>query len=399
MDSTSEHGRGLPSIWDFLSQGGERYGIANILEGFRDPDPEHPVDAGEFLARLDTRDLAARIWSRYIKPQQVRWDPEGMLRIVLYFGIKGYHHLTQAWRDLHHRPELAWSFGLDGVPPYKTLWHFVHCRLGLDGMHELFSRLVELVVSEGRARGLPLGEVVSVDSMPIETCIRDTRAQYHPHYEVRGYKAHNVVDSEHGVPLDFKLTVLHRSEGPELPAALRRSLGRGCPIRDVLADTAYNSYDNFSVVHQELRARFWTRFPAHASIDFKGEADRLWNRYERCWKDDGYAPGVSFERRLEYLYRKGGYYRQDVGRYYRNETFRVLLSDPERYEEMYNRRTLVEGVQGYWKQHVGLTKMEGRTMEFIDLRITVRLMGLLAVALTRLQNGIRSGLCETVGIQ
>ena len=108
---------------------------------------------------------------------------------------------------------------------------------------------------------------------------------------------------------------------------------------------------------------------------------------------------MSFERRLEYLYRKGGYYRQDVGRYYRNETFRVLLSDPERYEEMYNRRTLVEGVQGYWKQHVGLTKMEGRTMEFIDLRITVRLMGLLAVALTRLQNGIRSGLCETVGIQ
>lgn len=399
MDSTSDYGRGLPSIWDFLSEGEERHGIANILGGFQDPDPEHPVDAGEFLARLDTRDLAARVWRRYSKPQQVRWDPEGMLRVVLYFGIKGYQHLTQAWRDLQHRPELAWSFGLEGVPPYKTLWHFVHKRLGLDGVRELFSRLVELVVSEGRARGLPLGEVVSLDSMPIETSIRDRRAQYNPHYEVRGYKAHNVVDSEYGVPLDFKLTILNHNEGLELPDALRRARARGCPIDDVLADTAYNSQSNFGMVCQELRARFWTRFPKPSAIDLKGEVERLWNRYERCWKDDGYEPGVSFERRLEYLYRKGGHHRLDVGRYHRNETFRVLISDPERYEEMYNRRVLVEGHQGYWKQHVGMTKLEGRSMEFIDVRIIVRLMGILVVALTRLQNGIRSGLCETVGIQ
>jgi hypothetical protein len=371
----------------------------SILGGFQDPDPVHPVDAGEFLARLDTRDLAARVWRRYSKPQQVRWDPEGMLRVVLYFGIKGYQHLTQAWRDLHHRPELAWSFGLEGVPPYKTLWHFVHKRLGLEGVRELFSRLVELVVSEGRARGLPLGDVVSVDSMPIETCLRDKRAQYNPYYEVRGYKAHNVVDSHHGVPLDFKLTVLNRSEDQELPDALRRVRGRGCPIENVLADTAYNSQGNFSIVCQELRARLWTRFSKTAVIDRLGEVERLWNRYERCWKDDGYEPGVSFERRLEYLYCKGGIHRLDVGRYYRNESFRVLLSDPERYEEMYNRRTLIEGNQGYWKQHIGMTKLEGRSMEFIEVRITVRMIGILAVALTRLQNGMRSGLCETVGIQ
>jgi hypothetical protein len=399
MDSTSIHSRGLPSIWDFLSRGEERQGIANILGEFQDPDPEHPVDASEFLAGLDTRDLVARVWKRYSKPQQVRWNPEGMLRVVLFFGIKGYQHLTQAWRDLHHRPELAWSFGLDDVPPYKTLWHFVHKRLGFDGVHELFSRLVELVVSEGRARGLPLGEVVSVDSMPIETCIRDTRAQYNPHYEVRGYKAHNVVDTELGVPLDFKLTMLNRNETREIQDALRRAKGRGCPIVDVLADSQYNGCDNFGMVCQELGARFWTRFPKTSAVDAAGEADRLWDRYERCWKDDGYVPGVSFEHRLEYLYRRGGPHRIDVGRYHRNEAFRLLLSDPERYELMYNRRTLLEGNQGYWKQHVGMTKLEGRSMEFIDVRVRVRLMGILAVALTRLQNGICSGLCETVGIQ
>ena len=396
MDSTSDHGRGLPSIWDFLSGDGERRGVVNVLDVFQDPDPEHPVDAGEFLSWLDTRDLAARIWRRYSKPQQVRWDPEGMLRVVLYFGLKGYHHLTQAWRDLVHRPELVHSFGLDAVPPYKTLWHFVTKRLGLDGVRELFSRLVELVVSEGRARGLPMGEAVAVDAMPIEVSFRDRRAKYNSYYEVRGYKAHNVVDALHGVPLDVKVTCINLSEGQELRGAVHRTISRGCPVEEVLADTGYNSYENFGVVCQELGARFWTRFPIHSVIDPHGEFDRLHDMYERYWKDPAYVIRASMDEQLELLWRKG--HHQAVRKYHRNEALRFLLSDPLLYEREYNRRWMVESNQGYWKQHVGMTKVEGRRPEFIELRYIVRHLGLLSVALTRLQNGIRSGLCETVGI-
>ncbi len=78
---------------------------------------------------------------------------------------------------------------------------------------------------------------------------------------------------------------------------------------------------------------------------------------------------------------------------------RVLWSDPWSYHREYNRRVLIEGDHGYWKQHVGMSKFEGRPMEFIERRSRIRLIGMLAAALTRLQNGVTSGLCLTVGIQ
>ena len=399
MDSTSGHGRGLPSIWDFLSEDEERRGVANAIGMFRDPDPGHPVDAGEFLSHLDTMDLAARVWRRYRRPQQVRWDPEAMLRVVLYFGIMGYHHLTRAWRDLVLRPELVYALGLDDVPPYKTLWHFVTVRLGREGMHELFSRLVELVVSEGQARGLPIGEKVSVDAMPIETGPRDKRAQYSPYYKVRGYKAHNVVDTVYGIPLDVKVTEMYVGECPELPSALRRVKSRGCTVREVVADTGYDSFENFGVVCQELGAMFWIRFPKTARIDPRGEGERLSRMYERCWKDKAYEPRAPLDRRLSYMYVMKTRWREDVCRYHRNEALRVVLSDPLRWEREYHLRSFVENNQGYWKQHIGMTKVEGRPMMHVELRYVLRLVGVLASVLTRLQNGVRSGLPETVGIQ
>jgi len=355
------------------------------------------VDAGEFLARVDLRDLPARVWLRYRKPQQVYWDPEGMLRAVLYFGLRGYKHLTQAWRDIHLKKGLAKALGLDAVPPYKTLWHFVKRRLGTEGVHELFTRLVELVVSEGRARGLPIGEVIAVDAMPIETSTRDKRAEFSPHYRVRGYKAHNVVDPAFGIPLDVSVTRLNHHESPELPEAVRRVRALGCPVNEIVADAGYDSVVNFGVVCQEMHARFWTKFAVNSVLDPKGEGEHIWKLYERCWRDEGYMPGASLEQRLEFLYRRGR--EHEVGAYHRNEMFRSFLSDPVRYEKEYHRRIPIEGDHGYWKQHRNLTKMEGRPMDSIDLRYTIFQMGTLVVALTRLQSGERSGLCKTVGIQ
>jgi Transposase DDE domain len=397
MDSTSGYGRGLPPIWDFLSEDGERQALEDAWGQYVDPSPDNPVDAGEFIARLDLRDLPRRIWNRYRKPQQVQWDPEALLRVVLYFGLKGYQHLTQAWRDLVHRPGLAKALGLGEVPPYKTLWHFVHKRLGLEGVRELFSRLVELVVSEGRARGLPIGEVVAVDAMPIEISGGDDEAEWSPYYEVRGFKAHNAVDAVYGIPLDVKVTRLNHNESPELPAALRRARTRGCPVAEVVADTQYNGLENFGVVCQEMKARFRTRFAITAAIDPDGERDRLWDMYERHWKEEGYLQSANLEERLEFLYRRG--WMADVGAYHRNEAFRELLSDPLKYQEEYHRRVRVEADHGYWKQHIGMTKVEGRPMSYVELRYLLRLAGVLAVVLTRMQAGERTRLCRTVGIQ
>ena len=396
MDSTSSHDRGLPSIWYFLSDE-ERREYENAVGIFTNPSPDNPVDAGVFLGHLELGGLRDWLWSRYTKPQQVQWDPEGMLRCILYFGLKGYQHLTEAWRDLEVRPGLVEALGLDSVPPYKTYWHFGAVRLGDDGLERVFSLLVELVVSEGEARGISIGECVTVDATPLETGSRDRRAEYSVHYEVRGYKGHNVVDTEHGVPLDFRVTRLNHHESPELRDALQRVRGRGCTIKLVLADTGYDGWNNYSFVNQVMGARLVTGFAHNVILSRFGETQYIWDMYEERWRDEYYVPGALVEERLAFLYQRGRC--REVGHYHRNEVLRVLLSDPWSYHKEYNRRVLIEGEHGYWKQHVGMSKFEGRPMEFIERRCQMRLMGMLAAALTRLQNGVTRGLCLTVGIQ
>jgi hypothetical protein len=396
MDSTSIHDRGLPSIWYFLSDE-ERREFENAVELFDNPAPDNPVDAGKFLAHLDLGGLSDWLWSRYSKPQQVYWDPEGMLRCILYFGLKGYQHLTYAWRDLKVRPGLIEALGLDTVPPYKTYWHFGAKRLGDDGLERVFSLLVELVVSEGKARGLSIGECVTVDATPLETGRRDRRAEYSEHYEVRGYKGHNVVDTEYGIPLDFRVTRINDHESLEIRDALQRVVGRGCPVHLVLADAGYDGWENYAFVNQEIGARFVTGFRYDSVLSDTGEAEYIWKLYNRLWKREGYVIGAPLDVRLSILYRWGRW--KEVGQYHRNEVLRVLWSDPWSYHREYNRRVLIEGDHGYWKQHVGMSKFEGRPMEYIERRSRIRLIGMLAAALTRLQNGVRSGLCLTVGIQ
>ena len=396
MDSTSIHDRGLPSIWYFLSDE-ERREYENAVELFDNPAPDNPVDAGEFLSRLDLGGLREWLWSRYSKPQQVFWDPEGMLRCILYFGLKGYQHLTEAWRDLKVRPGLIEALGLDSVPPYKTYWHFVSVRLGDDGLEKVFSFLVELVVFEGKAHGLAIGECVTVDATPLETGRRDRRAEYSEHYEVRGYKGHNVVDTEHGIPLDFRVTRINDHESPEIRDALQRVVARGCPVGLVLADAGYNSWENYAFVNQVIGARLVTGFRYDSVLSDLGEAQHIWDMYEKRWRDDDYKAGAPIEGRLAFLYQRGR--KEEVGKYHRNAVLRVLFSDPWIYHREYHRRVLIEGDHGYWKQHVGMSKFEGRPMEYIERRCRIRLIGMLAAALTRLQNCVRSGLCLTVGIQ
>jgi len=395
-DSTSSNDRDFPSIWYFLSDE-ERREYENAVELFDNPAPDNPVDAGEFLGHLELGGLRDWLWSRYIKPQQVRWDPEGMLRCIMYFGLKGYDHLTEAWRDLEVRPGLVEALGLDSVPPYKTYWHFGAVRLGDDGLERVFTLLVELVVSEGQARGLSIGECVSLDATPLETGRRDRRAEYSEHYEVRGYKGHNVVDTEYGIPLDFRVTRMNEHESPGIRDALQRVVARGCPVKLVLADTGYDSWENYGFVNQVIGARFVTGFPWNSVLSDRGDAKHINKLYNSRWKKDGYVMGASLEERLSILYGWGR--EEEVGRYHRNEMLRVLWSDPWSYHREYDRRVLIEGDHGYWKQHVGMSKFEGRPMGHIERRCRIRLIGMLSAALTRLQNGVLSGLCLTVGIQ
>lgn len=64
--------------------------------------------------------------------------------------------------------------------------------------------------------------------------------------------------------------------------------------------------------------------------------------------------------------------------------------------EVYHRRNCNEGINSYMKNHLGLeTHVNWKGMKNIDLHATQCCTAILAVALTRLQHGIKENLAST----
>ena len=62
---------------------------------------------------------------------------------------------------------------------------------------------------------------------------------------------------------------------------------------------------------------------------------------------------------------------------------------PDGVIDVYHRRNGSEGINSYMKEHLGLeTHINGKGTKNIDLHVTHCCIALLAVAMTRLQNGI-----------
>jgi hypothetical protein len=69
--------------------------------------------------------------------------------------------------------------------------------------------------------------------------------------------------------------------------------------------------------------------------------------------------------------------------------------DPDAYMKDYHKRSRQEGSHGYWKEHLKVeSRMRVKGLERVDRYATINLCVILAVALTRLQNGVRENLAS-----
>ena len=94
---------------------------------------------------------------------------------------------------------------------------------------------------------------------------------------------------------------------------------------------------------------------------------------------------------MQYLVNKGIY--EPVAMHFRNSYIREYEECPEGVLEVYHRRNCSEGINSYLKDNLGLeTCINGKGMKNIDLHLTQCCIVLLAVALTRLQHGIKENL-------
>jgi len=86
---------------------------------------------------------------------------------------------------------------------------------------------------------------------------------------------------------------------------------------------------------------------------------------------------------------------EPVAMYFRNDYMREYEECPDGVLDVYHRRNGNEGINSYLKDNLGLeTHINGKRMKNIDIHVTQCCIALLAVALTRLQNGIKENIAS-----
>ncbi len=91
---------------------------------------------------------------------------------------------------------------------------------------------------------------------------------------------------------------------------------------------------------------------------------------------------------MQYLIEKGIY--EPVAMYFRNPYVQEYEECSDAVLDLYHMRNISEGVNSYMKNNLGLeTHVNGKGMKNIDLHVTQCCIVLLAVALTRLQHGVK----------
>ena len=372
---------------DFLQRLKERF------PEFRDAVENSPVRAAEFLCHLDLEPVRNFLDGLYRR--KPRYPAEAMLKSMFLMNLRRMKFRTELERNLDSHPDEAKMLGFpveDGhvlVTTAKNLWHFDRIRMG-GRWDDLFRMLRDAAVEEARSIGLALGEKTLEDATPIEALEGDREAEYNGHYEVKGYKLDTVTDLEEAVPLNKKVTGINDDEAKNLQPQLSEMKEAGIEVKDLWIDGGYADYVNLAWMgvngieaHYHLHEN-WVR-------NEKGSIDNILRLYQECWKDGGFKQRAGIGYILSFLLEKE--HVEEVGSFFRNMTMDRYASDPVAFLKDYHKRPRQEGSHGYWKEHMDLERrLRTKGLVNVDRYLTRNLCAVLAVALNRLQHGVKRNL-------
>jgi hypothetical protein len=368
-------------------------GLERTFKGFKDATREEPVSICEFLSYLDMG-FAKRLFTGLYRREPF-YPPEAMVKALFLMDIKRMKFYPELWRYLVVHQEYASMLGFrikDGmvkIPSPKTLWHFDRIRMAR--YWDTFFRFMrDECVSKGQNLNLPIGRKVTEDATPIEALKEDSEAEYNAHYKVSGYKLDTVVDLETNIPLSKETIGINEDEAKCIIPHLKKTIDSGIKTEDIWLDGGYDDYPNLAWagvhrirVHHHIHEN-WVQNP-------KGEENALRVLYQKYWKHPDFLPKTGMDYILSFLLSQGEV--EAIGAYFRNKAMDRERQDPIRFNDDYHLRNRQEGNHGYWKEHMDMEKrlrVKGRIK--VDRYLTRNLCALLAVALCRLQHGIKTNL-------
>lgn len=371
--------------------------MEELCKEFQDATEDNPVNAAEFLMHLDLSSLEDFLKGLY--KREPIYPAESMLKALFLMDLKGMKFYTELKRHLRNNCREAEMLGFPRknghvlVPSDKSFWHFDRIRIGLK-WDALFSLLRNSTVKEARSLGISMGEKTAEDATPIEALPGDEEAEYNDYYKVSGYKMDTVTDLETDVPLSKKVTGINADEARNLIPHLDGLMKACGKVRDHWMDGGYSDYNNLAWMGVH---RIRGHYPINENwvLNDVGDAANLMRLYQSYWKDCEFKSNADISFVLSFLLERG--HVEEVGSFFRNNAMDRYVEDPLAYLKDYHRRSRQEGNHGYWKEHLGIeSRLRVKGLVKVDCYLTRNLCSILAVALCRLQHGLKEKLTSIV---
>ncbi len=215
-------------------------------------------------------------------------------------------------------------------------------------------------------------------------------------------------DYEHNIPLAKKVCGGTEDDDRHLEELLQKTaISAKNNMQETWYDGGYNSNKNIAMTHVVFnliphyhidedwreKVRYEHRFNGQ-SFTYTPEQEINY-LYRKRWKEPYYKKDASLEYMMQCLIKEEIY--EPVAMLFRNACMQEYEECPDGVLEVYNMRNCSEGVNSYMKTNLGLeTHVNGKGLKNIDLHVTQCCLALLAVALTRLQHGIKNNISSTV---
>lgn len=392
----------------------DKFGLTNVDdEKFVNATSENSVRTSKFLEGLNLDPIMPEINKYYIvKEGDETYPRRAMIKTVIWRKIKKLKYYTKTVGYLENHPdeaiELGFNIDQNGnvlVPDHETLRHFEKVRLKNGGMNAILSLFCRKVVEVGNKLGLKIGEHTGTDSTPIEIP-NDADGKYNGHYKKKMVKAHITMNYDHSLPLAKIVCGGTDDDDRYLENMLEMTTkSAGMNMHETWFDGGYNSnknialsYVKFGVIpHYHIDAN-WRENVVYEH-KFRGKTytytpeQQINYLYAKRWKKSYYKKDASLEYKMQCLVEEEIY--EPVAMYFRNDYMREYEECPDGVLDVYHRRNGNEGINSYLKDHLGLeTHINGKGMKNIDIHVTQCCIALLAVALTRLQNGIKENIAS-----
>jgi hypothetical protein len=363
---------------------------------FVNPSYDNPVRTQEIMKRMNLEFLKPILNELYEESWRFHFEPLTILKTMIYWRLKGHRFLTDVFNDLVTDPTLADVLGFWYIPSYQQLYHFITYRINSKGTKKIFDRLLQEIIFECKNKEIPIGKEIIIDSSPFEKKNNDD-ATYSGHYKVTGYKWHNVRCANTDIPLEYHISTVTDYDGDFLsPLIYRIKMIHNINPKKLYADGHYSDGKNLMRMREYFGIEPICYIDKNAVIKPDADIKELKRQYQKLWQMEHFKIDADLEYIKWFLIMND---KTDViENFYHNQMLNMYLKDPEEYKKNYLIRESIEHCHGREKRLTEIKNIQANCIEKFTTHIGMHIISILALALVRLQNGIREGLTFRGGL-